>query len=413
MPLGIMTSDNSRSYAFPDASREYIKIPGDMLKVQDNKYNIKITGELWETIYLDEVALYAVDHPADADFSLDEKFVLPPFPDLKLFHYKTKYPPNSVTDGKADLLEEVIEKDNKYISDFSRTTFQGITELHDLIIDLGEGISTDNLYLLLNGWIFPSDASINTAVSQNDEMAVIPPYLQVINEKGDWETVISNLGFPLGKNKTVITDLSKIFKTKNRKVRIRTNMQIYWDHVFYAYVNEPFEGTVTPVISNNANLQYRGFSAEFRKGDRNGPHWFDYDQKTAEPKWMDLEGLYTRYGEVSPLLESADNQYIIYNAGDEVSISYDATAMPKLPDGWQRDFVIYSVGWVKDGDMNTAYGQTVHPLPYHGMPSYPYPENTGYPMEENKEYNEHYNTRYVTQDRFKNLLKKSSSASVQ
>jgi hypothetical protein len=120
---------------------------------------------------------------------------------------------------------------------------------------------------------------------------------------------------------------------------------------------------------------------------------------------MDLEGFYTRYGVVSSLLDSTDNQYIIYNAGDEVSISYAADQLPELPDGWKRDFVIYSVGWVKDGDLNTAFGQTVGPLPFHGMPSYPYPENYRYPFEENKEYYKKYNTRFVTPFKFRDQLK--------
>jgi hypothetical protein len=145
----------------------------------------------------------------------------------------------------------------------------------------------------------------------------------------------------------------------------------------------------------SADLNYRGFSKEFRKGE-NGPHWFDYNQVTTGAKWMDLEGYYTRYGEVSPLLLSADNQYVIYNAGDEISISFTDQGLPELKENWTRDFVIYSVGWVKDGDLNTAHGNTVEPLPFHGMPSYPYPDNYHYPSNENGAYLKEFNTRYVT-----------------
>jgi hypothetical protein len=158
-------------------------------------------------------------------------------------------------------------------------------------------------------------------------------------------------------------------------------------------------------MAQEANLQFRGFSAESRKGGRNGPHWFDYNDITTEPKWMDLTGSYTRYGDVLPLLDSADNQYIIYNAGDEVSFSYSVDALPELPEGWTRDFVIYSVGWVKDGDLNTASGQTVAPLPFHGMSSYPYPKNEAYPYLENSEYISKYNTRKVDNQQFRDLLK--------
>jgi hypothetical protein len=120
---------------------------------------------------------------------------------------------------------------------------------------------------------------------------------------------------------------------------------------------------------------------------------------------MDLEGLYTRYGDVTPLLKSSDNQYIIYNAGDEISIKYSAKDLEELPTGWKRDFVIYSVGWVKDGDLNTAHGQTVYPLPFHGMSSYPYPESEEYPFQEHLDYIKKYNTRMVNTLPYQNLIK--------
>ncbi len=93
--------------------------------------------------------------------------------------------------------------------------------------------------------------------------------------------------------------------------------------------------------------------------------------KWRKTKWRDLSGNYTRYGDVLPLLTESDNKYIISNAGDETSVKFDAEGLPELKEGWKRDFLIHSVGWVKDGDINTAFGSTVLPLPYHGMKSYP------------------------------------------
>jgi len=405
MPLGIMTSDHSRAYAYPDASREYIKIPGSMLKPENQQYLLKITGELWETIYLDQLKLFAIDHPDSMEFQLDEKFVMPPFPGLHPYFYQQRQYPKAVTDGQLDLLDKVRRKDNVYISEFANDQFQGVTELKDLVIDLGEKGSTEDLHLFMNGWIFPSDASINVAISQSDGIEVIPPYLQVLNEKGQWQTVIENLGFPMGKNKTVVTDLSDVFITNDRQIRIRTSMQIYWDHIYYGYVDKEFSGNATILEVKEADLEYRGFSADYRKGGRFGPHWFDYQNVTTEPRWMDLEGYYTRYGDVRSLLDNPDNQYVIYNAGDEVSITYSADNLPELPKGWIRDFVIYSVGWVKDGDLNTAHGQTVEPLPFHGMSSYPYPEQEHYPFRANQEYIKKYNTRFVDQSPYRDYLK--------
>jgi len=98
--------------------------------------------------------------------------------------------------------------------------------------------------------------------------------------------------------------------------------------------------------------------------------------------------------------------YIISNAGDEATVTFDESKLPPLKEGWKRDFMIRSVGWVKDGDMNTAYGYSVAPLPFHGMKSYPPSSKDKYP--DNPElikYQSEYNTRVVTRDAYLNALK--------
>jgi hypothetical protein len=78
-----------------------------------------------------------------------------------------------------------------------------------------------------------------------------------------------------------------------------------------------------------------------------------------------------------------------------------------LKKGWKRDYLIHSVGWVKDGDLNTAFGNTVLPLPFHGMTSYPPSAADSYPVDpELQKYNQEYNTRIVTTEEFRNALKK-------
>ena len=183
-------------------------------------------------------------------------------------------------------------------------------------------------------------------------------------------------------------------------------MEIYWDQIFYSDCNSD-----VPVISNvldpvAADLHYRGFSRIYRKGGRYGPHWFDYSDVDSDQKWRDLIGDYTRYGDVLPLLTASDNKYIITNAGDETTIKFSAEGLPKLKKGWTRDFLIRSVGWVKDGDLNTAYGNTVVPLPFHGMKSYPPSETDTYPEDpELQEYIREYNTRKVTPDSYLKAFK--------
>jgi len=403
MPMGIM--GGTTTYAFANASDEYIKVPGNLLKAKDGMYSLQVTSELWETIYFDRIQLVAVDHPQDIEIFVDEKFTPPPFPGLKVYPVSKKHVPIGAIDGKGnDVLSYISEKDDKYLSTFNRDQYQGVTETHHLILDLGNVENLQNLHLFLNGWIFPTDASINVALSQNDHLASIPPRLQVMDEHGKWVTVIENIGFPMGKDKTVVIDLSDKFITGERKVRITTNMEIYWDQVFWDNVDFDIPVKIHRTDPYSADLHYRGFSRMYRKGGRYGPHWFDYSDVTAGPKWRDLTGAYTRYGDVVELLKHTDDRYIISNAGDEVTIKF--REIPAADQPYARDYLIYSVGWVKDGDLNTAAGQTVEPLPFHGMHEYPYSGTEKYPdTKDFRKYHRTYNTRMVEPDEFRNALK--------
>ena len=53
--------------------------------------------------------------------------------------------------------------------------------------------------------------------------------------------------------------------------------------------------------------------------------------------------------------------------GDAVRLEFSASGLPALPEGWTRDWLFVSDGWEKDADKNTVAGQTVEPLPFHGM----------------------------------------------
>jgi len=376
MPTGIM--GGSTAYAFPDASDDYLKVPGELLKPKGGKYSIQVTSELWETIYTDKIQLVAVDHPDSVDIFVAEQFSPPPFKGLEICQVSGKITPVSARDSEGnDVLSFISEKDDNYLSAFKTDKYQGVTEMKELILDPGKTSQSGKLFLFLNGWIFPTDASINVALSQSEVLKVSPPVIQVPDKKGNWVTVINNAGFPMGKNKTVIVDLTGKFLSKDHRIKIKTNMEIYWDYIFFsdALSTAPLNKTILNPVS--ADLHYRGFSESYRKGSRYGPHWFDYNKVDKNSKWRDLSGNYTRYGDVLPLLTESDNKYIISNAGDEASIEFNATGVSEIPAGWKRDFFIHSVGWVKDGDINTALGNTVLPLPFHGMSAYPPKGTTG------------------------------------
>jgi len=404
MPMGIMAGE--MAYAFPNSTEEYMKIPGDALVAKDGEYTLQITMELWETSYYDELKLRVVDHPAETEIYVDEKFITPPYPPDRIYTVSDRRKPLSAVDGEGnDLMALLDEWDYKYVSNLMPAQFQGITEPHDLILDLGDLSEAEEVLLFLHGWIFPTDASINVNISQAQSVSVFPPRVQVPDENGEWTTVIESINFPNGKDKTCIVDLSGKFLTDDYRVRLETSMQIYWDHLFFT-VDEPAVEIAETVLSpSSADLHYRGYSRMYRKGGRYGPHWFDYSTVETGPKWRDLTGDYTRYGDVLALVTEPDNRFVIMNSGDEMTVKFSNSDVLTLQKGWVRDYLLYSDGWLKDGDMNTARGQTVAPLPFHALKSYPYgPEQKTVDEGAYREYLMQYNTRRVTGDVFREKL---------
>ena len=397
MPLGLMGSTSA--FAPAGASREYVRIPGDALRPRDGKYVMQLTEELWETAYADQVHLVAVDHPDSVSIFVDGRFVPPGPVSLRLYNVvrQARHYPESAVDGRGnDVLPALRASDDVYVSNLTPTRYQGVVESHDLIMDLGADAGRPGTYLFLRGWIYPTDASINVALSQQQSIKLASPSLEVRDASGRWRSVIADIGFPSGKDKTVVVDLAGRFPTADHHVRIRTNMQIYWDEAFVAedVAGSPMKTTTLAPIS--ADLHYRGFSRMYRKGGRYGPYWFAYDEVTKDSPWRPIEGRFTRFGDILPLLRSPDDMYVIMGPGDEATLQFDASSAASLPRGWTRDFLLYTDGWIKDSDLNTAFGTTVEPLPFHAIQAYPGAASDKYPADSaHQRYLREYDTRVV------------------
>jgi Tfp pilus assembly protein PilF len=400
MPLGIMTREGGIMSASPHASQEYLRIPPGLLQARDGRYQLRLTEELWEAGYLDEVRLLAVDHPDSIQAYLNERFTPAGASALRLYQVARTRPPVAASDEHGnDLLPALRAQDHVYAATLVPARYQGMTELHDLVLDFGNLAGMDSVFLFLTGWIYPTDASINLALAQSSAPQVVPVQVQVRDASGpagQWRTVTSDLGFPAGKNKTIIADLTGKLPRRDARIRIRTNMEIYWDRAFVAATASGSPVTVTNLRLTAADLHYRGFSRMYQKGGRYGPQWYDYQDVSRDPAWAPITGAFTRYGDVLPLVHASDDQYVIFGPGDEIALQFDSAAAPPLPPGWTRDFVLYSDAWLKDADLNTAGGGTVEPLPFHSMSRYPYGREEAFPADaDHRRFVETYNTRRV------------------
>ena len=382
-------------------TQQWFKIAGDQLASRDGYYDLRLTNEYWETHYIDFYSLMVVDHPAGSHVFVDERVASPPAP-LRTYVTQAPKPFSSATDDTGHDVGSVVRTvDGNYLAGFGVGQYQGLTRDHWVELELpSEAPRTGPLYLIGDGFIRPWDDTITMARSQRSNLKPEDLRIEVPDAAGNWQIAQDHLGMPAGRLKTVVLDISRIFRPgAPRKLRLRTNMEVYWDRLAWAS-GLPGESVKTQSARLSlAELRHRGFSLITQAGPAS-PELAHYDNvvRTGD-QWRSLEGYYTRYGDVMPLLASIDDRIVIANSGDEVRLRFEAVAPPDK--SWSRDYIFIGDGWIKEGDYNFRLSKTVLPLPYHGMKSYNLPLTS---LERDKLYQRHasdwqdFHTRYLTSE---------------
>ncbi|QJX00863.1 FG-GAP-like repeat-containing protein [Frigoriglobus tundricola] len=349
---------------------EWVRVRGDQLVPREGHYDIRVNANLWETHYFDHLALRVVDHPPETELYVDERFALEPSRPA----YQLMGPTRPVAQARdhlgADATAAVRAVDGDYLDRAGRGLYQGITNDHWVEVDLGaDAPTTGPVWLVAHGWIHPTDSSVNFALEQGSNARPRALTLEVPDGKGGWKVARDKIGFPAGKNKTILLRLDGLDGPgAARRFRLRTNMEIYWDALHYASERDATQVVEKELLPTVADLRFRGIVA-MTQANKSSPELPHYDQVVSQRQpWRDLIGYHTRFGDIRELLEKTDDRYAILTAGDEIVLRF--AAPPDPPAGWKRDFVWVSDGWVKDGDLNTRFGKTVLPLPSHNMASY-------------------------------------------
>jgi len=362
------------------------------LRPRDGRYELRVTNELEEALFVDRLQLVAVDHRAGVDVYPEEGLRQERRP-FALQRVQGQRPPVRARDEHGhDVLAQIAALDRRYPDDFAILPIRGYAAPHWLELDLGA--DSGAALLLLTGWTDYAFSSDNVAASHSGA-TMAAPSLQVKDASGAWRTVIEDLGFPVGRPQTIAVDLAGRFLSASREVRIVTNMRIAWDQIVVA---SPASGSTrqTKLEPLGADLRWRGFSAETTPDGRE-PFGYDYQRVSAFDPWKVPAGRYTREGDVRPLLRAVDDMFVISRPGDEISLSFDARALPPLAAGWTRTFLLYAHGYSKEMNPRSAVPETVAPLPFRAMTRYPYGPDEHFPWTHAlREYDARYNTRIVT-----------------
>ncbi len=409
---------------------EVIKIDRASLREKDDSHpsqktrrvghpmlSFRFMEPLEESVYLDQVKLLAVDHPADVDVYPNEYFASnPPYPPFKVVISKSNeaHPPAGAWDEHGhDVLPDLLA--HRYFGDFKVLSFMGFTEPHSLELDLGEPYRGGPLWLLMHGEIEYYSATSMYAADQA-HLRPIAPYVEALvakasstengaRDKDKWVRVVDDMGFPAGGARTMTADLTGKLPLGTRRIRITTNLQIYWDNILISRTSqdnlqEQSRGRsacarVTPVPLARAELRFHGFPLKI-EGQPPGNVKYIYEKASATGPYTRPAGAYTRYGDVRPLLEAIDDKFVVFGSGDEVALDFDPTNLPALPRGWVRDYFFVANGYEKDMDFYAYHGDTVDPLPFRDMRAYPYPGQSFPSDAEHMNYLLEYNTRFMS-----------------
>jgi hypothetical protein len=150
--------------------------------------------------------------------------------------------------------------------------------------------------------------------------------------------------------RTITFDLTGKLPNGAQKIRITSNLQIYWDEVLVD--NGPArerEVRTTELPLAAATLGFRGYPRQV-DGETPGDLTYRYEEASTTGPFSRFRGSYTQYGDVTPLLASIDNHFAIFGTGEDIDAEFDAAALPPLPQGWTRDYFFYANGFVKDMD---------------------------------------------------------------
>ncbi|HUJ84274.1 MAG TPA: hypothetical protein VLV84_01560 [Candidatus Acidoferrales bacterium] len=381
---------------------DYVKLNPNLLVAKNGYYDMTLAQQWDEIFYLDTAYMVVVDHPIGTDvYSTMSNYVNQAFNgqiytvnpnDLQTPLSATYvWGPAGTTEKGQNVLPQISKLDGTFTPGNSGDLSPSYNNvyLNQLTLDLGNLSSAKDIKLVINGivdwgnyqdyysWINQYKNAASAGLLTNGTTIYPGPYMEVKDANGNWVRVAQDKQIPMPSDsnaRTFVVDLAGDFPkgVTDYQVKICNFFNVTYDYI--AVDTSSQQNITVQKIMPVATLSAWG------------------------PTQSTSSGNFTRFGDVTALLQSADNMYVIGRQGDEVSLQFPVSSLTKLAPGMERDYFLFIACWFKDppGQWGYGFNFTVDPLPYIGMTGYPYTATQSYPYDTaHLAYLKTYNTRTI------------------
>ncbi|MCW3996480.1 MAG: hypothetical protein NWE98_10095 [Candidatus Bathyarchaeota archaeon] len=374
---------------------DYVKLDKNVLALNNGYFDMTLTQQWDELFYLDAAYMLVVDHPIGTDVYTSMTNYLNKGETGQIYTVTngTLLTPVSATNEKGqDVLAQILYKDGVFtpgINGIESPSWDNIIQ-NQLTLDLGNLSGASSVKLVITGMVDWGSADtyyayldlFKTAAAQglvpNGTQVMPAPYMEVMDANGNWIRAPQDKQIPLPSDynaRTFIVDLTGLFPegVTDYKVRFTNFWNVTYDYIGIDITPKqpiPIQ-KITPTTATLSQL-------------------WDTQSKSS--------GAFTRYGDVTELMQAADDMYVIGRQGDQVNMQFSTANLEPVKEGMERDYFFVVACWFKDppGEWGYGFDFTVNPLPFIAMSGFPYSTAESYPYDAaHLAYIQQYNTRII------------------
>jgi hypothetical protein len=374
---------------------DYVKLDSSLIAANNGFFDLTLAQQWNELYYLDSASLMVVDHPVGTDVYTSMTNYLNKGSTGQIYTVdsaRLSSPVSATNEQGQSVLDQILQKDGVYTPGINGddSIWNNITQ-NQLILNLGDLSNATEIKLVITGmvdwgladpyyaWISQFKEAAAQGLVSNGTEIMPAPTMEIKAADGSWIRAPQDRQIPLPSDfnaRTFTVDLTGLFPVDISDYQVRfTN---FWN-VTYDYI-----GIDTTVQQNVIITNLSPSSAVMDQ------MWDTQSSAT---------GAFTRYGDVTPLVQSADDMFVIGRQGDQVNLQFSTDALVPVADGMVRDYFFTVACWFKDppGEWGYGFAFTVDPLPFMAMTGFPYPSTESYPTDSaHQAYLQEYNTRIIS-----------------